>query len=124
MTFIDTGQLRKQAEALERQAINYNRLTTELEDVASWLRSQQFKDVEQFQRTLAVQEEALEQQRRELLLFSGGLERICDRYENTEQKVSDYREQGSDLADSIIAPVDLWEIQERFRLLYGNMKLE
>ena len=122
MTFIDTGQLRRQAEVLEGQAGKYDRLTASLEEFISWLKTQQFKDVEQFQRTLVTQAEELELQKREMFLLAGSLERICDKCEITEQKISDYREQKSDLL-SFIEPIDVSKIRDMV-LVYGDMKLK
>ena len=121
MTFIDTGQLRKQAEVLVGQAGKYDRLTASLEEIISWLKIQQFKDVEQFQRTLVTQAENLELQKRKMFFLAGSLERICDKCEITEQKISDYREQKSDL--SFIEPMDVSKIRDMV-LVYGDMKLK
>ena len=122
MSFIDTGQLRKQTEVLERQAGNYDSLITSLEEIANWMKRQQFKDVEQFQRTLTVQTDELELQRREMFLLAGSLERICDRCETTEQKISDYREMESD-SSGRIESVDVSKIRDMV-YLYSDMKLK
>lgn len=122
MTFIATGQLRKQTEALEKQAGKYDRLTASLEETESWLKRQKFKDVEEFQHILAVQREALELQRKEMFLLAGSLERICDKCETTEQKIADYREQKSDVSDFIEA-IDISKIPELLNL-YSDMKLK
>ena len=122
MSFIDTGQLRKQTEVLERQAGNYDFLTTSLGEIANWMKRQQFKDVEQFQRTLTVQTDELELQRREMFLLAGSLERICDRCETTEQKISDYREMESD-SSGRIESVDVSKIRDMV-YLYSDMKLK
>lgn len=120
MTFIDTGQLRKQTEVLAKQARKYDRLLASLEETAGWLKRQQFKDVEEFRHILAVQKEALELQRKEMFLLAGSLERICDKCETTEQKIADYREQNSGLL-SFIEPMDISRISD---LLYSDMKLK
>ena len=122
MSFIDTGQLRKQTEVLERQAGNYDSLITSLGEITNWMKRQQFKDVEQFQRTLTVQTEELELQRREMFLLAGSLERICDRCETTEQKISDYREMESD-SSGRIESVDVSKIRDMV-YLYSDMKLK
>nr|WP_295283098.1 hypothetical protein [uncultured Blautia sp.] len=122
MSFIDTGQLRKQTEVLERQAGNYDSLITSLGEIANWMKRQQFKDVEQFQRTLTVQTDELELQRREMFLLAGSLERICDRCETTEQKISDYREMESD-SSGRIESVDVSKIRDMV-YLYSDMKLK
>lgn len=122
MTFIATGQLRKQTEALEKQAGKYDRLTASLEETESWLKRQKFKDVEEFQHILAVQREALELQRKEMFLLAGSLERICDKCEATEQKIADYREQKSDVSD-FIEGIDISKIPELLNL-YSDMKLK
>lgn len=122
MSFIDTGQLRKQTEVLERQAGNYDSLITSLGEITNWMKRQQFKDVEQFQRTLTVQTNELELQRREMFLLAGSLERICDRCETTEQKISDYREMKSD-SSGRIESVDVSKIRDMV-YLYSDMKLK
>ena len=122
MSFIDTGQLRKQTEVLERQAGNYDSLITSLGEIANWMKRQQFKDVEQFQRTLTVQTDELELQRREMFLLAGSLERICDRCETTERKISDYREMESD-SSGRIESVDVSKIRDMV-YLYSDMKLK
>lgn len=122
MSFINTGQLRKQTEVLERQAGNYDSLITSLEEIANWMKRQQFKDVEQFQRTLTVQKDELELQRREMFLLVGSLERICDKCETTEQKISDYREMESD-SSGRIESVDVSKIRDMV-YLYSDMKLK
>lgn len=122
MSFIDTGQLRKQTEVLERQAGNYDSLITSLGEITNWMKRQQFKDVEQFQRTLTVQIDELELQRREMFLLAGSLERICDRCETTEQKISDYREMKSD-SSGRIESVDVSKIRDMV-YLYSDMKLK
>lgn len=122
MSFIDTGQLRKQTEVLERQAGNYDSLITSLGEITNWMKRQQFKDVEQFQRTLTVQTDELELQRREMFLLAGSLERICDRCETTEQKISDYREMESD-SSGRIESVDVSKIRDMV-YLYSDMKLK
>ena len=115
MSFINTGQLRKQTEVLERQAGNYDSLITSLEEIVNWMKRQQFKDVEQFQRTLTVQKDELELQRREMFLLAGSLER-------TEQKISDYREMESD-SSGRIESVDVSKIRDMV-YLYSDMKLK
>lgn len=122
MSFINTGQLRKQTEVLERQAGNYDSLITSLEEIANWMKRQQFKDVEQFQRTLTVQKDELELQRREMFLLAGSLERICDKCETTEQKISDYREMESG-SSGRIESVDVSKIRDMV-YLYSDMKLK
>lgn len=122
MSFIDTGQLRKQTEVLERQAGNYDSLITSLGEITNWMKRQQFKDVEQFQRTLTVQTDELELQRREMFLLAGSLERICDKCETTEQKISDYREMESD-SSGRIESVDVSKIRDMV-YLYSDMKLK
>lgn len=122
MSFINTGQLRKQTEVLERQAGNYDSLITSLEEIVNWMKRQQFKDVEQFQRTLTVQKDELELQRREMFLLAGSLERICDKCETTEQKISDYREMESD-SSGRIESVDVSKIRDMV-YLYSDMKLK
>lgn len=122
MSFIDTGRLRKQTEVLERQAGNYDSLITSLGEITNWMKRQQFKDVEQFQRTLTVQTDELELQRREMFLLAGSLERICDRCETTEQKISDYREMESD-SSGRIESVDVSKIRDMV-YLYSDMKLK
>ena len=122
MSFINTGQLRKQTEVLERQAGNYDSLITSLEEIANWMKRQQFKDVEQFQRTLTVQKDELELQRREMFLLAGSLERICDKCETTEQKISDYREMELD-SSGRIESVDVSRIRDMV-YLYSDMKLK
>ena len=122
MSFINTGQLRKQTEVLERQAGNYDSLITSLEEIANWMKRQQFKDVEQFQRTLTVQKDELELQRREMFLLAGSLERICNKCETTEQKISDYREMESG-SSGRIESVDVSKIRDMV-YLYSDMKLK
>ena len=122
MSFINTGQLRKQIEVLERQARNYDSLITSLEEIVNWMKRQQFKDVEQFQRTLTVQKDELELQRREMFLLAGSLERICDKCETTEQKISDYREMESG-SSGRIESVDVSKIRDMV-YLYSDMKLK
>lgn len=122
MSFINTGQLRKQTEVLERQAGNYDSLITSLEEIANWMKRQQFKDVKQFQRTLTVQKDELELQRREMFLLAGSLERICDKCETTEQKISDYREMESG-SSGRIESVDVSKIRDMV-YLYSDMKLK
>ena len=122
MSFINTGQLRKQTEVLERQAGNYDSLIPSLEEIVNWMKRQQFKDVEQFQRTLTVQKDELELQRREMFLLAGSLERICDKCETTEQKISDYREMESD-SSGRIESVDVSKIRDMV-YLYSDMKLK
>lgn len=122
MTFINTGQLREQTGMLERQAGKYERLIVSLEEITNWLKRQQFKEVEEFQRILAEESENLELQKKEMFLLAGSLERICDRCESTEQKIVDYREQKSDIP-SWIGTMDISKVQDLV-CLYGGVKLK
>jgi len=78
--------------------------------------------VEEFQRILTEQSEDLGLQRKEMFLLAGSLDRICDKCESTEQKISDSREQKADFS-SWIEPMDVSKIRDMF-YLYGDMKLK
>ena len=86
---VKTGALRVQANEINRQAHRYGRRFSALEECMSWVRQQEFDGAEEMYHTLRWQQEEMMRQKRDLLLLSEGLQRICDKYEKTERKLAE-----------------------------------
>lgn len=87
MVTIHTGRLREQSDILYREALQYNQRLSELEACITWLRRQEFDEVDELLRLLHGQYEKLGRQKEEMLKLSGLLQRICGRYEAAEQEI-------------------------------------
>ena len=121
MVSINTEQLRKQADNLTGQSRRFARSQAALEEVLVWMKQQEFKDVGQLIRGIEQQREALEEQRSRMLLLVDGLQRICDKYDSTEQKLVDIAEISPGIS-GCIEKVDLDYIN-KFVMVYGGLHL-
>lgn len=89
---VKTAGLREQASELNREAHRYNRRFQEMEEVISWLKWQEFDGADELYHTLRKQNEEMTRQRRNLLLLTEALKRICDKYDRTEQEIMEQGE--------------------------------
>lgn len=92
MVNIKTERLREKADAMNREALHYNYRFQTIEECISWIKNQEFDEKEELQRVLARQYEELREQKREILLLSGVMQRICDKYDETEQRIMEDRD--------------------------------
>ena len=121
MVSINTEQLRKQADNLTGQSRRFARSQAALEEVLVWMKQQEFKDVGQLIRGIEQQREALEEQRSRMLLLADALQRICDKYDSTGQKLVDIAEISPGIS-GCIEKVDLDYIN-KFVMVYGGLHL-
>ena len=119
MFFIDTEQLRKRADNLREQSKRCMQSIAALEEVLAWMQKTEFQDAESIAKTMKQQREALEEQKKEMLLLSEGLLRICEKYDSAEQKILDAAEKSPDIS-GYIGKVDLDYIKKMVPL-YGNL---
>jgi hypothetical protein len=93
MTGIQTEKIKTQAELLIREANYFEYYLTTLESCIAWIKQQDFGEAVEIHRTLTIQYDNLKQQKRILLLLGTVMERICDKYDRTEQMIIDKGEE-------------------------------
>lgn len=92
MVSIRTESLRGQADVLYREALHYSNRFLALEECISWVKRQEFDEANEIYRVLTRQYEELAGQKKELILMSEAMRRICDKYDTAERKIVEGQE--------------------------------
>lgn len=116
MVSIKTERLREKADAMNREALHYDYRFQTMEECIFWISHQEFDEKEELQRVLARQYGELREQKRELLLLSGVMQRICDKYEETEQRIMEDRVVCRKFT-GFVKMVDLVQMRDKLSLL-------
>lgn len=92
MVSVKTNVLKRQADNLKKNVQRYDDRCSVIEECMNWLKVQEFDGKEEIRRVLFRQHGDLIRQKKELLMLSEALWRICEKYEKTEQMIADYHE--------------------------------
>ena len=89
MISIRADALRAQTDVLNMKYKHYTYFLPKMDECIVWTRQQEFDEVDELCRILRKERENLQEQRREFLVLSEMLGRICDRYARAEQEIVD-----------------------------------
>lgn len=89
MISIRADALRAQTDVLNMKYRNYTYFLPKMDECIVWIRQQEFDEVDEICRILRKERENIQEQRREFLVLSEMLGRICDRYVRAEQEIVD-----------------------------------
>lgn len=84
---INTENLKKTADQMEKNAMYYRNIISELESTISWIKNQNFKEREELCRKLNIQNEEMYQHMYILLMLSETIRNICYECDRTEQEI-------------------------------------
>ena len=84
MVKVKTEMLRFQADIIKKETIHYEYSLQIIQESISWIKQQEFDELDEIHQILLKEYENLEEQKKKLLLLSDALQRICDKYEKTE----------------------------------------
>ncbi len=87
MFSIRTNVIKRQARQLERDARRYEPLLRELDAVLAWLRHQDFQQKDELFHVLRIEQNRLERQKEQMRMLAMALYRICDFYEDTDERI-------------------------------------
>ncbi|MDO4647773.1 MAG: hypothetical protein Q4B26_03910 [Eubacteriales bacterium] len=87
MMEVKTDSLLRQAEQMRKTAGSYHGRIENLESCMNWMRQQETQEMEVLYHVLERSRRDLEEQQHQMRSLAEGLQRVCELYKNTEDKI-------------------------------------